>query len=99
MTVALPEQDEIVGLSSFEEFEIPCEVPSFTDDHKCQGDPAEWVAFRRVICPCGIIVRIVCNVCKEDYQRMMAQFAYIQCPRCETETGGFSRFERLVKGS
>lgn len=98
MSLAAPEQDEVTDLSEFEEFEIPCEIPRVADRH-CGGNPAEWIAYRTVICRCGIIVRLVCTACKVDYQQLMANHGYIYCPTCLDETKGFNRFEPLKQKS
>lgn len=96
----LPVEDERVVLDEAFEFEVPCEIPSFTQDAACYGDvrPAEWIAFRSIICSCGIIVRLVCDPCRVKYQTLMAHHAHLSCPHCGDETNGFDRFEPL-KGS
>jgi hypothetical protein len=99
MSVVLPEQDERVNLELFEEFTIPCEVPSFADWDHCGGNPAEWIAYRSVVCDCGIIVRLVCTDCKLDYQWLMAQHAHLYCGKCGADTNGFDRFEPLTRAS
>lgn len=94
----LPVEDERVVLDEAFEFEIPCEVPSLDAGWDCGSRPAEWIAYRSVICSCGIIVRLVCDQCRVQYQMMMAHHAHITCARCDEETHGFDRFEPL-KGS
>lgn len=96
-----PVEIEFTDLSEFKEPIIPCEVPSIVaaDEWSCDYNPAEWIAYRSVLCPCGIIVRLVCTDCKGHYQRMMAMHAHIYCATCDTETKGFDRFEPLKQTS
>ena len=94
-----PREDEITVLDEAFEFEIPCEIPSL-DRHTaaCVDGVAEWIAYRSIICSCGVVVRLVCTACKEKYQMLMAHHAHLACFRCNEETKGFDRFEPL-KGS
>lgn len=95
----LPVEDERVVLDEAFEFEIPCEIPSFQEDWNCGPAPAEWIAYRSIICDCGLIVRLVCDGCRVRYQMMMAQNAFLYCGRCNMETHGFDRFEPLRSSS
>lgn len=94
-----PVEIEFTDLSEFEEPTIPCEIPAIAPESSCDGNPAEWIAYRSVVCSCGVIVRLVCTDCKARYQSLMAAQAYIYCGRCEDETFGFDRFEPLKQGS
>jgi hypothetical protein len=101
MTVILPEQDGACDLDLFGEFEIVCDVPGIVSvgEPHCDYNPAEWIAYRTVVCQCGIIVRLVCTQCKEMYQWAMARHAHLSCPGCGDETKGFDRFEPIKKAS
>lgn len=94
----LPVEDERVVLDEAFEFEIPCEVPTLEAGWDCGGNSAEWIAFRSVVCPCGVLVRLVCNPCRVKYQTLMAHHAYLVCVGCGIETHGFDRFEP-IKGN
>lgn len=87
--------DELTIIDEAYEFEIPCEIPSLDAGWNCGARPAEWIAYRSIVCSCGVIVRLCCNVCRVKYQEMMAAHAYISCARCNDETHGFDRFEPL----
>src|SRR5687768_14243407 len=96
----LPREDEAIVLDEAFEFEIPCEIPGLGTDmaaEPCKAHtlPAEWIAYRSIVCSCGIIVRLVCTPCKEKYQELMAHHAHLVCFRCDEETEGFNRFEPL----
>lgn len=93
-----PVEDERVVLDEAFEFEIPCEIPTLDVGWDCGPAAAEWIAFRSVICSCGILVRLVCDPCRVRYQAMMAAYAHISCARCGEETNGFDRFEPLDRG-
>jgi hypothetical protein len=96
----LPREDEAIVLDEAFEFEIPCEIPTLNKiDWDCGAPPAEWIAYRSVVCSCGIVVRLVCNQCRVKYQMLMAHHAYLECSRCGDETKGFDRFEPLRGGS
>lgn len=97
MSMMLPEIEDVTNLSEFEEPDIPCEIPSIRSDWQCGPAPAEWIAYRSIICSCGIVVRLVCDGCKNKYQYLMARHAYLTCATCGIETKGFDRFERLEK--
>lgn len=96
-----PVEIEVTDLSEFDEPTIPCEIPQILgpEERACDYNPAEWIAFRSVICQCGIIVRLVCTDCKVMYQEMMAGNTYFSCPTCHDETKGFDRFEPLKQKS
>lgn len=94
-----PVEIEFTDLSEFEEPTVPCDVPRIGCIWACDYNPAEWIAYRTVICQCGIIVRLVCTDCKVKYQELMAQFAHLSCPVCGDSTEGFNRFEPLKQKS
>lgn len=103
MLTTPPDQDEFLDHQLFEEFVIPCEIPSIVTDPDggwCKGpNPAEWIGYRKRPCSCGLLVRLCCTQCKDEYIRRMAHLSHFACPKCDEETGGFSRFEPLRQAS
>lgn len=85
------------------EFEIECEIASLRIQHPqmpmCQGDPAEWIAWRAKCCDASPRYRLVCTHCKRVYQTWVAMQAYITCAVCNEYTGGFIHFTELKKKS
>lgn len=92
----LPVEDELTFIAEDFAFEIPCEIPAVAPETAaCVDGVAEWIAYRSIVCTCGIIVRLVCTACKDKYQILMAHHAYLECHACGDETKGFDRFEPL----
>ena len=109
MTIAHPEQEvrhhhevEEMGL---EAWDIPCDIPARTRAHnipgypKCKGESARWVAWRANCCPGSPRYLLVCDFCKDVYQRWIARDAYIACGDCGEYTGGFVKFTELWGGA
>lgn len=85
-TVACPEREDITttDLSSFEEFEIPCDGPRIWPERIKEHDfPARWVGVKN----CGHS-RLLCDGCKTFYQNLLAKVPYFKCDDC-----GHSRME------
>lgn len=86
------------------DFEEACEVPARAQAigaglPQCPGRTAEWVGWRPNCCPQSPRYMLLCDPCKNIYQRWIAQHSYIVCGDCKQETGGFHTYTRLNKKS
>lgn len=108
MTSLAPEREVVdpqIDTSLLEgmDFEIACDILTLgaSDPRypRCQGDPAQWVAWRAGCCGQGPRFRLLCDHCKKVYQNWLAHHACITCPYCHKETGGYVQFTPLGKKS
>jgi hypothetical protein len=107
MSIASPEQEVVdpsvdTFLSEQMDFEIICDIQALHLANPgyppCKGDAAKWVAWRTTgCCGQGPAFRLVCDFCKKSYQNWMARQAFISCPNCGADTGGYARFTPLRK--
>ena len=83
-----------------QDWDIPCDIPKIRTGAgwpDCGGQPAQWVAWRPNCCAAGPRYLLVCDHCKNTYQRWAAQYAEIVCGWCGTVTGGTLAYIPLNK--
>jgi hypothetical protein len=93
MTVAEPEQIELIDLSEEHEFEIPCDGPRIWPERIAPHNaPAEWIGIKA----CGHS-RLLCTACKDLYLRLGPLWASFRCVDCTDRAGDtkFITFEAL----
>lgn len=85
-----------------EAWEIPCDIPRITAQTgkgfpRCHGARAEWVAYRGNCCPQSPRYYLLCNSCKDTFQKWSAHRAALACGWCGEPTDGPLTFVPLRK--